>query len=230
MPEMQNQKLISPRPTAATQRYLDISEIRDDIVIMKDGTLRVVLLCSSINFALKSEDEQNALISAYVGFLNSIDFPLQVVIQSRHLNIEDYLNRLKGAEKEQKNELLRVQIADYRSFVGELVELGQIMSKHFYVVVPYSPLGNKRKSFFTRFSEALSPVLSVKLREERFLEKKKDLMLRVNQVSSGLASMSVQAIPLDSQGLIELYYNVYNPDIYESQPLEELDKLRVEQR
>lgn len=230
MPEMQNSKLISSRPTAATQRYLDISEIRDDIVIMKDGTLRVVLLCSSINFALKSEDEQNALISAYVGFLNSIDFPLQVVIQSRRLNIEDYLNRLKGAEKEQKNELLRVQIADYRSFVGELVELGQIMSKHFYVVVPYSPLGNKRKSFFTRFSESLSPVLSVKLKEEKFLEKKKDLLLRVNQVSSGLASMSVQAIPVDSQGLIELYYNVYNPDIYESQPLEELDKLRVEQR
>lgn len=230
MNEMQNPKLISARPTAATQRYLDISEIRDDIVIMKDGTLRAVLLCSSINFALKSEDEQNALISAYVGFLNSIDFPLQVVIQSRRLNIEDYLNRLKVAEKEQKNELLRVQIADYRSFVGELVELGQIMSKRFYVVVPYSPLGNKRKSFFTRFSEALSPVLSVKLREERFLEKKKDLMLRVNQVSSGLASMSVQAIPLDSQGLIELYYNVYNPDIYEAESLEDMSKLQVESR
>lgn len=228
--EMQNPKLVSSRSTAATQRYLDISEIRDDIVIMKDGTLRVVLLCSSINFALKSEDEQNALISAYVGFLNSIDFPLQVVIQSRRLNIEDYLNRLKGAEKEQKNELLRVQIADYRSFVGELVELGQIMSKRFYVVVPYSPLGNKRKGFFTRFSEALSPVLSVKLREERFLEKKKDLMLRVNHVSSGLASMSVQAIQLDSQGLIELYYNVYNPDIYESQPLQDISKLQVESR
>lgn len=230
MPEMQNPKLISSRTTAATQRYLDISEIRDDIVVMKDGTLRTVLLCSSINFALKSEDEQNALISAYVGFLNSIDFSLQVVIQSRRLNIEDYLNRLKSAEKEQKNELLRLQIADYRSFVGELVELGQIMSKRFYVVVPYSPLGNKRKSFFARLGEALSPVLSVKLREERFLDKKKDLMLRVNHVITGLASMSVQALPLDSQGLIELYYNVYNPDIYEAEPLADISKLQVELR
>ncbi len=227
---MQNQKLISPRPTAATQRYLDISEIKDDIVIMKDGSLRAVLLCSSINFALKSEDEQNALISAYVGFLNSIDFPLQVVMQSRRLNIEDYLNRLKEAEKEQSNDLLRIQMADYRSFVGELVELGQIMSKRFYMVVPYNPLGNQRKSFFARLGEAFSPALSVKLREEKFQEKKRDLMLRVNQVVSGLASMSVQAIQMDSQGLIELYYNVYNPDIYEAEPLSDVGKLQVEQR
>jgi len=230
MPEMQNPKLVSPRPTASTQRYLDISEIKDDVVIMKDGSLRAVLLCSSINFALKSEDEQNALISAYVGFLNSIDFPLQVVMQSRRLNIEDYLNRLKDAEKEQKNDLLRIQIADYRSFVGELVELGQIMAKRFYVVVPYSPLSNQRKGFFARLGEALSPALSVKLREEMFKEKKRDLMLRVNHVSSGLASMSVQAIQLDSQGLIELYYNVYNPDIYEAEPLADIGKLQVEQR
>ncbi len=230
MNEMQSKKLVSSRPRAATARYLDISEIKDDVVIMKDGTLRVVLLCSSINFALKSEDEQNALISAYVGFLNSIDFPLQVVIQSRRLKIEDYLERLKVAEKEQKNELLRIQIADYRSFVGELVELGQIMSKRFYVVVPYNPLGNKRKNFFARLGDALSPALSVKLREERFKDKKKDLMLRVNHVTSGLASMSVQAQMLDTQGLIELYYNVYNPDIYESQPLQDLSQLQVEQR
>lgn len=230
MPEMQNPKLVSLKPTAATQRYLDISEIKDDIVIMKDGSLRAVLLCSSINFALKSEDEQNALISAYVGFLNSIDFPLQVVMQSRRLNIEDYLNRLKDAEKEQKNDLLRIQIADYRSFVGELVELGQIMAKRFYVVVPYSPLSNQRKGFFTRLGEALSPALSVKLREEMFKEKKRDLMLRVNHVSSGLASMSVQAIQLDSQGLVELYYNVYNPDIYEAEPMNDVGKLRIEQR
>lgn len=227
---MQSQKLTKGKPGGATQRYLDISEIKDDIVIMKDGSLRSVLICSSINFALKSEDEQNALISAYVGFLNSIDFPLQVVINSRRLNIEDYLERLKTVEKEQKNDLLRVQIADYRSFVSELVDLGQIMSKRFYVVVPYSPLSNKRKGFFSRMGEALSPALSVKLREERFLDKKKDLSLRVNHVVSGLASMSIQAVPLDGQGLIELYYNAYNPDIYESQPLQDLGGLQVEQR
>lgn len=230
MPEMQSQKLTKGKPGGATQRYLDISEIKDDVVIMKDGSLRSVLICSSVNFALKSEDEQNALISAYVGFLNSIDFPLQVVINSRRLNIEDYLERLKTTEREQKNDLLRIQIADYRTFVSELVNLGQIMSKRFYVVVPYSQLSNKRKGFFSRIGEALSPALSVKLRGERFQEKKKDLSLRVNHVVSGLASMSIQAVPLDSQGLIELYYNAYNPDIYESQPLQDLGGLQVEQR
>src|SRR3990167_1154544 len=108
---------------ASTQKYLDISEIKEDTVVMKDGTLRSVLLISSINFALKSESEQNAIIAAYVNFLNTLDFPLQIVIQSRKLNIDGYLEKLKKSEKEQTNELLRMQIHDYREYVEQLMEL-----------------------------------------------------------------------------------------------------------
>src|SRR3989339_282798 len=121
---MQSKKLAGKKPSTSTQSFLDIASIHDDVVIMKDGTLRVVLLVSSINFSLKSEDEQNALISAYASFLNSIDFPIQIVIQSRPLNIDGYLMRLGQMEKDQKNELLKMQIADYRNFVREMVDLG----------------------------------------------------------------------------------------------------------
>src|SRR3989339_1782396 len=104
----------------ATQLHLPIAEIKDGVVILKDGTLRAVMLASSINFSLKSEDEQNAIISSYVGFLNSLDFPIQIVVQSRRLQIRPYLDRLIKMEREQVNELLWIQTADYRSFVEEL--------------------------------------------------------------------------------------------------------------
>ena len=134
----------------SAQKHLFIAEIKQDTVILKDGTLRAVLMVSSLNFALKNEDEQTAIVSSYVGFLNSLDHPLQILIQSRELYIKPYLDDLAKHEHEQTNELLRTQIADYRSFVSELVELGQITSKQFYVVVPYDPLSNKKRSFWSR--------------------------------------------------------------------------------
>ena len=213
----------------ATKKYLDIAEIREDTVIMKDGTLRSVLLASSVNFALKSEDEQSAIISNYVGFLNSLDFSIQIVIQSRRLNIEKYLNRLKEEEKKQTNELLKMQIADYKQFVGELIEMGDIMSKRFYVVVPYSPFTNNQKKFFDRLKEVLTPASAIRLNKEKFLKRKRDLMLRVSSVMSGLQSMGVQSALLDTQSLIELYYNVYNPDLMETEKLVPLNNLRVEE-
>ena len=103
---MQSKKLSGGKPGVPSQRFLDIAEIKEDVVIMKDGTIRAVLLVSSINFALKNVDEQNAIVQAYMGFLNSIDFPLQVVVQSRRMNIDDYLHSLQEAERTQQNELL----------------------------------------------------------------------------------------------------------------------------
>src|SRR3989338_2926156 len=141
--EMQSEKLKGSKPGAVTQQFLDIAEIKEDTVVLKDGTLRSVILVSSINFSLKSPDEQEAIIGAYVQFLNGLDFPMQIVVQSRKLNINDYLMRLEERERDQKNELLKIQTADYRSFVKELVQLGDIMSKHFYIVVPYSALSDK---------------------------------------------------------------------------------------
>jgi len=146
---MQSRKLSGPKPGVPAQKYLDIAEIRDDIVILKDGTLRCVLLVSSINFSLKSVDEQNAIVQAYMQFLNGLEFPIQVVIQSRRMNIDSYVRTLNENEKNQTNDLLKRQIHDYREFVRQLVKMGDIMQKRFYVVVPYSS-GDKAQDA-TRF-------------------------------------------------------------------------------
>ena len=212
----------------STQAHLPIAEIKDGVVVLKDGTIRSVLMISSINFALKSDDEQNAIISSYVGFLNSIDFPLQVLVQSRRLQIQPYLDELLKMEKGQKNELLQMQIADYRAFVGELVDIGQIMTKRFYVVVPYDPLSNRKKSFWTRFKEVLRPASSVRLKEERFQKRKKDLDIRVRHVYSGLEGIGLKVVQMDSQSLIELYYSTYNPDIAFSEQMQKVDDVRIE--
>lgn len=212
----------------ATQTHLPITEIKDGVVILKDGTLRAILMTSSINFALKSEDEQNALISSYVGFLNGLDFPLQVVVQSRRLQIKPYLDRLAEAEKNQTNELLRAQIADYRSFVGQLVDMGEIMTKRFYVVVPYDPVTNSKKSFWSRLKEVLRPQLTVRMREDRFNKRKEDLEMRVRQVVSGLSGMGLEIIQLDSQSLIEIYYSTFNPDISFAEGLQPIDQLQID--
>lgn len=224
---MQSQKLAGGKPGPATQKMLDISEIRDGCVVMRDGTLRIVLLVSSINFALKSEEEQEAMVGSYVGFLNTLDFPLQIVIQSRKLNVESYLEQLKQSEKEQTNELLKIQIADYRNFVGELIDMGEIMSKRFFVVVHYDPLAKKKK-FMDRVTELFAPIFSIRLKEEQFKKKKSEMIMRVDQVINGLMGMGLTAVPLDTQGLIELYYDVYNPDIRESQKLNPVEELKVE--
>ena len=212
----------------STQQYLDIAEIKDDVVVMKDGTLRAVILVSSINFALKSEDEQDAVIGSYVRFLNNLDFTLQIVIQSRELNIDNYLNYLKGKEKEQSNKLLKLQTADYIEYIKDLTSLGQIMNKRFFVIVPYNPLSDKRKSFFSLLKEALKPATFIKIKEKSFNRYKDMLNRRLETVVSGLESIGVSTARLDTQSLIELYYRTYNPETSKNQELTDVGKLRVE--
>ena len=149
-------------------------------------------------------------------------------MQSRKLYIKPYLQKLHEREKQITNELLRAQIADYRSFISELVNLGKIMSKQFYVVVPYDPLSNKKKGFWSRASELANPVKIIKLKEDRFTKRKRELDMRVRQVQSGLSSMSLEVVRLDTQSLIELFYSTLNPDIAYSEVLAPVDKLRVE--
>lgn len=225
---MKDQKPIKKPKMPTTQQNLLISEIKQDTVVLKDGTLRAVLMVSSINFALKNEDEQTAIISNYVSFLNSLDHPLQIIIQSRKLQIKPYIDRLLEQERKQTNELLRTQIADYRSFVNELVSLGEIMSKQFYVIVPYDPRSNKNKSFFTRLGEVISPAMAVKVKGEKFAKRKYDLESRVRQIESGLSSVGLTTVRLDTQSLIELYFSTYNTDIALSQELGNMNELRVE--
>ncbi len=211
----------------STQKYLDIAEIQEDTVVMRDGTLRAVILVSSINFALKSEDEQNAIISAYVSFLNNIDFPLQIVIQSRELNIENYLDSLRQKGKEQVNELLKTQINEYVQYVQELIDMSKVMNKRFYIVVSYNPLTDKQKNFFSRVLDVFKPATLVKMKKDKFLRRRVELTRRVDNVVGGLSSIGLKAVSLDTQSLIELYYNSYNLDMASNQKLVDINQLRV---
>ena len=218
----------SPKVSASTQDYLDIAEIRDDTVVLKTGVMRAVLLVSSINFALKSNEEQEAVIQGYITFLNSIDFPTQITVQSRQLNIDNYLQDLKNRESEQTNELLRMQTAEYRRYVEELISLGEIMSKRFYLIVPYEPAQDKKKGLLHRLGELFAPAQVIKLNEEKFRNYKLSLDKRVDQVMSGLLSFGISSAQLDTQSLIELYYNTYNPATAKNQKLPDVEKLQVD--
>lgn len=229
MPEtMHSKKLAGSKPGVPAQSYLDIAEIKEDLVVLRDGTLRAVLLVSSINFALKSEDEQNAIVQAYMQFLNSLDYPIQVVIQTRRLNIDDYLSKLKETELQQKNELLRNQIMDYRSYIRQLVDLADIMQKRFYIVIPYDPMQQVQKGIAEKVSAIFSPMVTIRLSAERFEKYKAALKLRCNNIISGLQGMSLTAVQLDTQSLIELYYTVYNPELFESQRMTDVGRLQLE--
>jgi len=226
---MQSKKLAKAKPGPPTQRYLDIAEIRENVVVLKDGTLRSVIMVSSINFALKSEDEQNAIVQAYMAFLNGIDFPLQILIQSRSMDIDSYLNSIRQERKKIENDALQMQIDDYLSFIQELVTLGEIMQKRFYVVVPYDPATNKSKTFWQRLSVAISPIIRHKLNEKQFQDRRDEISRRTDMVIGQLNSMSIEGVALDTQGLIELYYTVYNPDIFDSQKMPDISKMQVEE-
>lgn len=214
----------------STQKNLPIEEIRDNTVIMKDGSLIAVVMVSSVNFFLKSQDEQEALVAGYVQFLNTLEFPLQIVIQSRELNIEGYLAMIREAERKQTNELLKMQTADYREFVADLVELADIMTKRFYVIVPYAPLRSKKKNFLNRMTEVVYPASRVVMKKEKFAKYKIELERRTNMTISGLYSMGLENEPmvLDTQHLIELYYNSYNPVVSAKEELSDISELNVE--
>jgi len=203
----------------SSQDLLSIKEIRDGVLILKNGGLRAVLICSSINFALKSQDEQNAVIFQYQNFLNSLDFSVQFFLESRKLNIEPYLMTLKEAEKKQTNDLLKIQIAEYSEFVRTFVKSANIVTKSFFAVVPFTP------PLFTTPQEGVSSILGgisgafskkadhkeTGLTPEKFEEFKNQLWQRADSVIQGLIRTGVRAVPLNTEELIELFYSLYNP-------------------
>ena len=212
----------------STQSYLHIAEIKHNTLVLKDGSLRAVILVSSVNFSLKAEDEQKALIAGYVTMLNTLEYSLQILIQSRKLNIDDYLNDLEELAKRQTNELLKIHTRDYLEFVREIITIGNIMDKKFYIIVPYSPLGETQHGFFKRFLSIVSPTKVIKLKEERFLRYKGQLDKRADNVFAALGSIGLNAVLLDTQGLIELFYSTYNPQVSQVQRLGSVDDLQVE--
>lgn len=199
---------------SSTQRYVDVEEIRDGTLVLKSGALRAVLLVSSINFDLKSSEEQDAIISQYQNFLNSLDFPVQIVIQSRRFNIDPYIELLREKEVQQPNELLRFQMKEYQGFIKNLTEVSNIMSKFFYVVIPFSPVENTKSGFFGKIGDIFNPKKTVGLKEDAFDTYRTQLMQRVEHVTAGLSPMGIRATALGTEELIELLYNSYNPSMF----------------
>lgn len=193
----------------STQEFVPISEVRDGVVVMKDGSLRAILLASSINFALKSEDEQTAFIVQFQNFLNSLDFSVQIFIQSRALDIRPYVATLEAAYKQQLDELLRVQIREYIAFIKSFTEAANIMTKNFFVVVPYSqgvnPKGGGASALLSLGRK------SVGQSDKTFEEQVSQLDQRIGIVQQGLVRTGVRTVQLGTEEAIELLYKMFNP-------------------
>lgn len=190
-----------------TQNFLEFDQIREGIVILKNRALRAVMMVSSLNFALKSDEERAAIISQFQEFLNSLDFSCQIVVQSRRLNITGYLDKLEELEKKQTNELLKEQITAYRNFIDELVAAGTIMSKSFFTIIPFTILEAEGAS-----PGQLLKAADMALTEERFQRCKQQLWQRMEFVALGLRRCGLQAVPLTTPELIELFWSLHHPD------------------
>lgn len=214
----------------STQNFLKISEIRNNTIVLKNGGVRSVLKVSSINFNLKSEEEQNAIIYSYQGFLNTLDFPIQILVKSRKLDVDDYLDKLKDKGEKQENTLLKEQTFEYMEYIAKLVEYADIMEKEFYVIVPFDPYRSQKMNMFQKFFANMNPKDSygeVKRRRQEFKELRKKLGQRVSTVKIGLQNCGLKVDELETKKLIELFYKSYNPSVARYQKLKEFDKLQV---
>lgn len=193
----------------ATQEFLQIDKIREGIIILKNKAMRGILMISSLNFALKSEEEQRAIIYQFQTFLNSLDFSLQILIQSRKLNITGYIEKLKDLEEGQKNELLKIQTAEYRKFIEGLIKGGTIMNKTFFVIVPYT-VWEAEGERITKGGILRRPKIPT-LTEESFQRCKTQLFQRMQFVALGLRRCGLRVIPLTTPEIIELFWALYHP-------------------
>jgi hypothetical protein len=224
--EMQSKSMSGNKPGASTQAYLDVQEVKESTIVMRDGSLRAVIAVSSTNFSLKSSGEQNALISAYQSFLNALQFPIQILMQSRKLDINSYLDKLRSIMQQQTNELLRMQTQEYVEYIEKLVEFASIMNKTFYVIIPLGT-GAVQKGFFERLTSLFNPAREISLKSKDFEIEREELNKRINQVSSGLAQMGLKTILLNTEELIELIYNSYNMDTSTPIKIRSIDELDI---
>lgn len=211
-----------PKNSANTQDLVEIEDIRDKTLILKDGSLRQVVMVGGINFYLKSEEEQNLITQAYQNFLNSLNFQMQIVIHSRKINIERYLRNLDERKAQESSALLQDQISEYQEFIRKFVADNAIMSKTFFVVVPFYPLAASLPvkegavrflPFFKKKAGAADNPEERKDFEENLLQ----LSQRVNQVLDGVGQIGLTAVVLGNEELLELFYNFYNPETVEKE-------------
>jgi hypothetical protein len=187
-----------------TQSFIPVDVIKEGIMIMKNKSLRGVILASSLNFALKAEDEQEAIIYQFQDFLNSLDFQTQILVQSRRINMTGYIEKIKGFEKNQKNELLKLQTTEYRKFIEEIIGEGSIMTKQFYLVIPYFPLTELVN--FAADTEGSKE----KLTEQKFQAAKYQLWQRMEFVAMGLKRCGIRSAPLKTAEIVELLWASYH--------------------
>lgn len=213
--------------TASTQRYVDVEEIREGLLVLKNGSLRAILLVSSLNFDLKSSQEQDGIIAQYQNFLNTLDFPVQIVVSSKRFDVNPYLSLLESQEAEQDNELLRFQIAEYKTFIQKLTEVSNIMSKYFYIVVPFSPAEDEKNGLLDRLAGIFTPSQATSLHGELFESYRGQLYQRVEQVSSALSGTGVRVTALTTEEIIELLFESYNPSLFTNQNISNVNELEL---
>lgn len=196
----------------ATQEFVPIKEVRDGVIMLKDGGMRAVLLCSSINFALKSGDEKNAILMQFQDFLNSLDFSIEIVIQSRRLDIRPYIALLEDQEKKQTNELMKIQTREYIEFIKSFTENTNIMTKNFFIVVSYDPaiLGKNASSITGKFFGKKKKGGSTG-NGNGFSENVTQLEERLSVVEQGLVRTGIRVVRLGTEEVIELFYKAFNP-------------------
>lgn len=219
----------------STQNTLQIAEIRDGIVIMNDGSYRSVVMVKSINFDLMSQSEQEAVEYAYQGFLNSLYFPIQIFIRSQKVDLQPYIEKLDKIRTEHDNMLLALLMDDYIGYIDQLAQQTNIMDKKFYLVVPFFPTVDvqkaltQSKNFFSGVTQLFNTKEAHIVINEAELEKAKgELRNRIQAVLGGLMQCNIQGLPLDTQELIELYYDTYNPDTATRQQLKNFNDLSAD--
>ncbi len=226
------------RPKAnpnSTQNTLQIAEIRDGIVIMNDGSYRSVVMVKSINFDLMSPQEQEAVEYSYQGFLNSLYFPIQIFLRSSRVDLQPYIEKLDKIRTEHDNMLLALLMEDYINYIDNLSHQTNIMDKRFYIVVPYFPVADVQKAL-TQSKNFFSGIVGlfntkeahIVINEADLEAAKTELRNRVQATMSGLLQSGIQALPLDTQELIELYYDTYNPDTATRQQLKNFNELTAD--
>lgn len=194
-----------------TQEFVPIKEIRQGIVILKDDSMRAIVMASSLNFALKSIDEQQSIIMQFQNFLNSLDFSVQIFIQSRKLDIRPYIALLEGRLKEQTSDLLKIQTREYIEFVKNFTENSNIMTKSFFLVVPYSPTIMSKGGVPDVFGKKKTATESTEKKIAQFEEHRSQLEQRVGVVTQGLARCGIRTVELGTEEIVELFYKIFNP-------------------
>lgn len=213
----------NPKEAVPTQHLVDIEGVKNGVLILKNGSLRQIILVSGLNFDLKSEEEQEQITFGYQAFLNSLSFTLQIFIHSRKINIDHYLENIKDIGAKEVNPLLKNQIAEYQEFIRSFVSENAIMDKSFFAIVPFDPIQvpSLNEGFIGKIlGKKQQDTVVAEEKERQLAQRMSQLAQRTDQVISGLTQLGLRAVPLDDEETIELFYNLYNPETTEKKDLD----------